>query len=319
MKDQFGREINYLRISVTDRCNLRCVYCMPEEGVEMLSHEDILSFEEIVTVCEQAVRLGITKIRITGGEPLIRLGITKLVEMIHHIPGIQEINMTTNGVLLRKHISELAAAGLHGVNISLDTTDEKEFERITRRSCFEEVMEGIDSAIEAGLCVKINSVLMDHENYKRMILMAKDRPVDVRFIELMPIGSGRNIAGPSNEEVFRFLKEEYPDIEKDMRVHGNGPAVYYKIPGFLGSIGFISPIHGVFCDHCNRIRLTATGCIKPCLCYGECFDLRPLLRTGDIEAVYKVLEKGIQSKPGAHCFDRPEDVSEEKRMVSIGG
>ena len=332
MRDKYKRDINYMRISITDRCNLRCTYCMPPEGIESIPMEEILSFEEILQVVRAAVELGITRFRITGGEPLVRRGVENLVGMIKSVEGVEQVNITTNGVLLKEKLPDLIAKGLDGVNISLDTTDSGTFEKLTRRDCYDQVTEAIDAAVESGIKVKLNAVLWDKSSYKDMIELAREKDLCLRFIELMPIGDGAKMQGASNEEVFTYLKEKYPDMTKDDRQHGNGPAVYYKIPGFKGSIGFISPIHGVFCSSCNRIRLSATGQLKPCLCYGDTLDVKSVIRQGKHikkeaasrnkalqEEIKGVLQQAILQKPQAHCFDNRSKVTENHKMVSIGG
>ena len=321
MKDSFGREIDYMRISITDRCNLRCRYCMPK-GIETIPAKEILSYEEIEEICTQAAFLGIRKIKITGGEPLVRLDAPKLIGRIKRVPGIEAVTMTTNGVLLSRYLWELLEQGLDGVNVSLDTLDRRRYEEITGFDCLEQVLEGIDQAVERKLPVKVNAVLQQEtgrEEWKELVLLARDREIDVRFIELMPIGMGRRSRGVSNQELLEQIKEAYPGLREDKRVHGNGPAVYCRIPGFLGSVGFISPLHGKFCQDCNRIRLSADGKLKPCLCYGKTIDLKRPLQRGEPEGVREALREAIRQKPQAHCFEEPDEVTEERQMASIGG
>ena len=326
MIDQYGRTIDYMRISITDRCNLRCRYCMPED-IEKIPMKDILTYEEIGEISRAAVSLGIRKFKITGGEPLVRKDAAALVEKIHKIPGTEQVTLTTNGILLKKCLPELLAAGLDGVNISLDTLDAAQFETITGKNDLDQVLEGIEAAFQAGIPVKINTVLQRDVNadaWRQLIQFAKDRPIDVRFIEMMPIGFGRKFEPVYGEEIREKIRSLYPDLEEDPRVHGNGPAVYVRVPGWKGSIGFISAIHGKFCRDCNRIRLTSTGKLKPCLCYGENIDLLPLLRnpadkTARAEALKNAIEDAIRKKPEAHCFDLLSKVTEQKKMVEIGG
>lgn len=283
MKDSLNREINYMRISVTDRCNLRCVYCMPH-GIPTIPMEEILTYEEITRVCKQAVALGITRFKITGGEPLARLGCPALIRMIRRIPGVEQVTMTTNGVLLGKYLEELTAAGLNAVNISLDTTDRCLYEQITGSDCLNQVISSIKAACKSGLKVKINTVLqqgLNADSWRDLLQLAKQYGIDVRFIELMPVGQGRFGTPVSNISLFHDIEKEFGPLIPDNKTHGNGPAVYYRLPGFDSSVGFISPIHGTFCGSCNRIRMTSTGEIKPCLSYGSGFDVRSALRTGD--------------------------------------
>lgn len=326
MKDRFGREIDYMRISITDRCNLRCRYCMPE-GIRLVPMEEILTFEEIKQVCETAAELGIRRFKITGGEPLVRLGCAGLIGMIKEIPGVEQVTLTTNGILLGEYLEELMENGLDGVNVSLDTLDEKTYKQITGFDALGKVLESIGRAADKGLRVKINSVLQKGINDKEwaaLAELAKERPVDVRFIEMMPIGYGKKSEGIAGNEVYLRLQERYPGIKEDDSVHGNGPAVYYRIPGFSGSIGFISAVHGRFCSTCNRIRLTAKGELKPCLCYETSVDVKAALRNSVCHAdmaeeVKAAVRKAIDMKPQGHCFDAEEKITERKQMVQIGG
>ncbi len=355
MKDQYGRTIDYMRISITDKCNLRCQYCMPE-GVEILPMSHLLTFEEMVKVCTAAAELGIRKIKVTGGEPLVRRGAPVLFGMLRGISGIEDVTLTTNGVLLKKYLPVLMDNGLRSVNISLDTMDRARYEKITGRDAFPQVMESIEAAVDAGLQVKINTVLLEGINgdgWEQMLLYARKHPVDVRFIEIMPIGAGRAFTGVSNRTLLARIRERYPVLAEDPSVHGNGPASYYSIPGFAGGVGFISAMHGKFCGCCNRIRMSAQGEVKPCLCYGTSVDLRQALRrgnlddeesrmvrenaatgnvgklTGDVSSAKKgddrqeelknLLSRAIWNKPQAHCFEQRDAITEDKKMVSIGG
>lgn len=329
MKDSYGRTIDYMRISVTDRCNLRCRYCMPE-GIETLPMRELLTFEEILQIVQAAVSLGITKIKITGGEPLVRKDIARLVGMIHAVEGVASVTMTTNGVLLREHLEELVKNGLDAVNISLDTMNAAEYEQITGRDELKNVLAGIEAAEKTGLKVKVNTVLWDNacrDELFPILQLAKERNIDVRYIELMPIGEGKMGKGLSGEEWLHRLRKQYPALCEDDRVHGNGPAKYYRIPGFCGSVGFINAVHGKFCENCNRIRLSSTGQLKPCLCYGETADLRKIVRqcnpSGNKkqiqEALADAMAAAIREKPKAHCFETRSEITEKKKMVSIGG
>ena len=321
MFDLQGREINYLRVSITDKCNLRCRYCMPE-GVDRLPMSDLLTLEEIRAVCRQASFLGIDRIKITGGEPLVRRGVVELVTMLRELPGIRQITMTSNGVLLPEFLPDLVRAGLDGINISLDTLDRENYVRITGRDHLDQVMEGMEMALASGIRVKMNSVLMKGLNDREwldLISMARTKKMDVRIIEMMPIGFGKSYESVSNQELLLLMKEHFPDIREDPGIHGNGPAVYYQIPGWKGSIGLISPVHGKFCDSCNRIRMSAMGDLKPCLCYAPVANIRDLLRSRGEEAVAEILKKVIAEKPEAHCFGKVEDITEERQMIAIGG
>ena len=321
MIDATGRMIDYMRISITDRCNLRCRYCMPD-GIEQVEMAQILTYEEIRRVCTLAAELGIRKIKITGGEPLVRKGCVDLIKMIKEIPGISQVTMTTNGILLKENLKSLMQAGLDGVNISLDTLDRKRYQNITGTDACETVRQAIIAAAESGIRTKVNTVLQSQDNkedWQELVKLAELLPIDVRFIELMPIGYGKKNQGVSNIDLLEKIRKKYPKIQKDAKIHGNGPAVYYKIPGFAGGIGFISAMHGKFCHTCNRIRLTSTGELKPCLCYGKTYPLREFLRNGTKMQVKEQIEKAIRKKPAAHCFEEPGRITEEHPMAQIGG
>lgn len=326
MKDNFERKIDYMRISITDRCNLRCAYCMPR-GICLVPVEEILTFEEIEMVCQAAAELGIRKFKITGGEPLVRRGCPKLVGRLRALPGVEQVTLTTNGVLLGKYLYELLDNGLEAVNVSLDTLDTGTYRRVTGSSELHTVLDNIDRGVKAGLRVKINSVLqkgINDSEWEALVCLAKERKIDVRFIEMMPIGYGKGCEAVKGEEIFFALQNKYPLIERDIAVHGNGPAAYYRIPGFAGSVGFISAVHGKFCDSCNRIRMTAQGELKPCLCYGDSVDVKAVLRSGSPEGermdrIKEALKEAVGRKPQMHCFENMKQISEERQMVQIGG
>lgn len=337
MKDSYNREIDYLRISVTDRCNLRCVYCMPETGIETVSMDEILSFEEIVVICEAAAELGIKKLKITGGEPLVRKDVPTLVRMLHDISGIEQVTLTTNGILLDKYIDELVDCGLDGVNISIDSLDPERYKKVTRVGNLEEALKGLNAAINSGIKVKTNSVLYAKDDWKQIVALAKDNDIDVKFIETMPIGMGDGYSGVFKEEIFEYFRQQGVALDFDADKKGNGPAIYFKPEGYKGNIGIIAPIHGKFCTSCNRIRLSATGMIKPCLCFKDAFDVKSALRGVDAdmtfekindkdvvrngvkEAVCEVLKKAILAKPEGHKFNEKEHVTETRCMSAIGG
>lgn len=319
MVDGYGREINYMRISITDRCNLRCRYCMPQ-GVTLTNMSEILSYEEIVSVCQQAVSLGITRFKVTGGEPLVRKGADRLVAMIKDIPGVEQVTITTNGILLKEYAKKLKIAGIDGINISLDTLDAEKFRKITGFDALGKVVEGIDAAVDAGLKVKLNSVLTeDNREYDSLIAFAREKEVLLRFIEMMPIGYGKEQEGISNQWLMETLERRYGTLCPVSESLGNGPSVYYRLPGEETVIGFISAIHGKFCNFCNRIRMTATGEIKPCLCYETSISIKEPLRAGNMEEVKGRLTWSMEHKPYAHCFEEADKITEEKKMVQIGG
>ena len=324
MKDQYGRIIDYMRISITDRCNLRCRYCMPE-GVELVPMKNILSYEEIEMVCQAAAKAGIRKFKITGGEPLVRLGCPELIGKIKKIPGVEQVTMTTNGVLLSKYLPELLENGLDAVNISLDTLIPEKYQEITGADELERVRKSIFMAEKSEIRVKINTVLqkgVNDEEWKSLAELAKKNKLDVRFIELMPIGQGRAENGISGAWVLGKLKEAY-GIEGEFYPlegrFGNGPAVYYQLPGFQGKIGLISALHGKFCDRCNRIRMTSTGKLKACLCYADTISVFEAARHGSEEEIRKCLEQAIRGKPKMHHFEEQNFITEQKNMSQIGG
>ena len=325
MLDKLNRQIEYMRISVTDRCNLRCVYCMPEQGIENISHEEILSYDEIIRICKCIANLGIKKIKITGGEPLVRKDIINLIKEIKNINGIDEVTMTTNGVLLYEMANELYEAGIDAVNISLDTLDKDKFFDITRRNKYKNVSMAIDKLISLGVRVKINCLAIKEYNFNEITKIAKyskNNNVDVRFIELMPIGYGKNYTGISNKIILDLLEEEYGSFTKIEEKRGNGPAVYYKNDNFKGCIGLISAISNEFCETCNRVRLTATGFLKLCLHYNKGIDLKELIRR-DItdKELENIIYNAIRNKPLGHNFYHENNIEniEDKNMVQIGG
>ena len=326
MIDGKGRLIDYMRISVTDRCNLRCRYCMPD-GIRQIAMSEILTYEEIERICQIAAELGIKKLKITGGEPLVRKGCTDLIRRLKKVPGIEQVTLTTNGVLLTEYLESLKKAGTDGINISLDTCNSIRYQAITGMDACDRVIEAVHKSAVSGIRTNVNAVLQEDnpegevckEDIKGLLDLSKETAVDVRFIELMPIGYGKKRHGVSNDRVLSEIRKIYPEIKRDERTHGNGPAVYYQIPGFSGSIGFISAMHGKFCRECNRIRMTATGDIKPCLCYADVYPLRDLLRSGNYELVKEQLTEAVRKKPEAHCFEEPGAVTEEHQMVQIGG
>ena len=323
MLDQYGRGIDYLRISVTDRCNLRCRYCMPEP-VAAVRHEDILRYEEILRICRAAAQLGITKFKVTGGEPLVRAGCAEFIAALKKQPGTEQVTLTTNGLLLEANLDALAAAGLDGVNISLDTLDNARFRSITGYSGdgADTLLRVLKECCTKGLKTKINAVLLEETEADAPALaaIAERLPVDVRFIELMPIGFGTAMKRVSPEDILAALKERWPDLAPTEERRGNGPAHYYKSTALPGRIGFIDAVSHKFCAECNRVRLTSTGQLKPCLCYAGSADLRALLRGGCTdEELKEALRAAVYAKPRAHCFGTDAAVTEKHMMSQIGG
>lgn len=338
MRDKYGREIDYLRVSITDRCNLRCRYCMPGD-IETLPMSEILTYEEIEYIAGIAASCGIRKIKITGGEPLIRRDCCKLVKMLKVLFGVEEVTITTNGVLLEDHLTGLLEAGIDGINISIDTLDPERYKSITGADELNRVLRGLYKAYDLGVRVKINAVSIDwssfsgqegmtsnekFENAYGLIELCRDKDIDVRFIEMMPIGSGKGFKSVPHDLFIPAVEDRYPGIVRDESRHGNGPSVYYRIPGYKGSVGFISAIHGPFCDSCNRIRLTSRGFLKSCLCFDTGVDLKSLVRsdmTDDekIKAVRSGIEETVLCKPKAHAFRSTESITEKHTMSAIGG
>ena len=323
MRDALGREISYMRLSVTDRCNLRCRYCMPAEGVPATAHGDILRYEELLRVAQAAVSLGIDRFKVTGGEPLVRRGITDFICSLKALPGVKQVTLTTNGLLLPSLLDGLLDAGLDAVNISLDTRDNAQYQFITRSShTADEVLHAV--RLCAGrLPTKINAVLLPETAAQLIPLarLAEELPVDVRFIERMPLGAaGIGAAEPVHREVIDRLHAVWPDLAPVQERRGNGPARYYASSGLRGCIGLIEAVSHAFCASCNRVRLTSTGLLKPCLCYETGSDLKPLLRGGaDDVALRDAIEQAVQDKPAAHCFAERQAVTERKSMNQIGG
>lgn len=327
MKDQFNREITYARISVTDRCNLRCRYCMPANGVSKLPHGEILRFEEIIRVAETLARLGIRKIRLTGGEPLLRRNLPNLIRELKSLRGIEIVTLTTNGVLLERLAPTLIASGLDGINVSLDTLDAREFEEITRRGIFAEVRRGIQFLLDAGFSnVKLNCVPLRGVNEDSLVslaALAKDRDLKVRFIELMPFGcaSRSGLSGMTAAEIISKLNKNYGElIPHDSEKILQGPAKYFSVKNFVGQIGFIEALGNKFCDSCNRIRLTAEGFLKACLCYDSGTDLKKILRSGaSDEELLSVVRETIYNKPREHSFDKNSSSRDVRQMYQVGG
>ena len=327
MQDQFQRKIEYLRISVTDCCNLRCRYCMPAHGVKKLRHADVLTYEEILRDVRALAALGVRKVRLTGGEPLVRRDITRLVRGLKEIPGIETVALTTNGVLLGTMMDELLDAGLDAVNLSLDTLDGGTFFSITRRPMFGAVMEALTRlAEEERLTVKVNCVPImgvNDEEIAALASIARAHPIDVRFIELMPIGMAKEagLTGVPPAEVRRILEESFGALVPVVKEALTGPAACFRPAGFRGALGFIDALEHKFCSSCNRVRLTAEGYLKLCLALEAGFDLRTLLRKGaDDAALFRKLRQVIAEKPREHHFEASGGAGEEKRrMYQIGG
>jgi cyclic pyranopterin phosphate synthase len=332
VKDSYSRNINYLRISVTDRCNLRCVYCMPPEGVKWVPHESVLAYEELIRLVEAAAELGISKVRITGGEPTVRAGIVDFVRLLALVPGLDDISMTTNGIALPGLASDLKRAGLKRVNISLDTLKPERFKSITRIGKLDDVLAGIQSAQEARLVpLKLNAVVIQGFNDDEMVDLARlsiDQELHIRFIELMPFADFHCSLGASDlklsflpyTQVMAVVEGALGKLEPVKSPLGNGPARYYRLPGAMGTVGFISPLsEGHFCTGCNRLRLTSEGRLRPCLLNDMEADIRPLLKRGASKDELKAFIEGvIKDKPQNHKLARGLR-PQARKMIQIGG
>ena len=325
MFDRYQREIHYLRLSVTDLCNLRCRYCMPD-GVEKLEREAVLTYEEFLRLAALFARCGIDTVRVTGGEPLVRKNVAQLVAGLKATPGIRRVTLTTNAVLLAEQLPALLDAGLDSVNISLDTLRPEVFRQITARDDFAAVQAGLQAALESGLPVKLNCVPQAGVNegeLEALAALAKDNAMQVRFIEMMPIGYGAAMPCISGPELRARFARRWPELAplSPAQEHalGDGPAVYYTVPGWQGSIGFIAAVHGKFCASCNRVRLTSQGFLRPCLASETGCDLRTLLRGGAAdEELLQAIRETIWSKPREHHFG-DNSMPATRGMYRIGG
>ena len=315
MKDNFGRDIYYLRLSVTDKCNLRCIYCMPEAGIFKKKHEDVLTVEEIAEIVRATAACGITKVRITGGEPLVRRGIIEICSQISKIKGISEVCLTTNAILIPQYAKQLKTAGVNRLNISLDSLDRKTYNEITRSDSLDEALAGIHVALETGFdAIKINAVLIGGVNDSEilnMLELTRKYKVNVRFIEVMPIGECADWAASRFISVQSVL-EMAPELYE---AGTNGVTKQYMLPGGLGTVGLISPISSHFCPTCNRIRITADGVLKPCLHSAEEINLRGLHG----EKLENVIRRAISEKPRKHELDAGKQSESARNMNAIGG
>lgn len=324
MTDEYGRKIDYLRVSVTDRCNLRCRYCMPEEGITQTAHSALLTFDEIVMICSAMAQLGVQKIKLTGGEPLIRRDVVSLVRDIKGIPGIKKVTLTTNGILLEEKMEDLANAGIDNINVSLDTLQPQLYREITRRDGLDKALAGIRKALQyPNVGIKINCVPLHipGQDLSEIAALAKAYPVHVRFIEMMPVGLGKNFSYQKEEDIVKLLEQKFGHMEPWKGTLGNGPSHYYELEGFQGKIGFISAISHQFCRNCNRIRLTSQGYLKTCLQYETGQDLRELIRGGySVDELKESIRSAVNKKPAGHSFLQ-EDIQGEDHlcMSQIGG
>lgn len=324
MLDNLGRTIDYARISITDRCNLRCVYCMPAEGVPKRPHADILPFDDIERVCRVFAGLGVVSLKVTGGEPLVRKGAPDLVARLAAIPGIARVTMTTNGILLPAYADSLRRAGLRGVNISLDAVRPGRYRELTRGGDLSQALRGVDSALAAGFdSVKVNCVPFRdgrEEDLFEVAELARDRFLHVRFIEMMPIGRGADFQAVPGAVVRDALARRYGSLVPCAPPAGSGPAGYFSLPGFRGTVGFIDTLDHSACGRCNRVRLTPDGDLKTCLHADAGLSLKPALRDRDADALATTIRDAIAAKPPCHHFGETGGGEVETRPMSrIGG
>jgi len=333
--DTFGRVINYLRVSITDRCNLRCVYCMPPEGVEWKPHNTMLRFEEILRLCGIMAGLGIRKIKVTGGEPLVCRGVPEFIKNLKALPGIENVTLTTNGVLLGAYLDETETTGYSteavpdGVNISLNALEPRRYGQISRYDGTNPavILSLIDRLLEKGVTVKLNCVPIRSFNEDEILpisALAKEKNIAVRFIELMPLGSAGTLQPVSGGEIAEMLEKTYGTLTPYSGILGNGPAVYYSLPDFTGKIGFINAISYGFCETCNRLRLTSEGALKLCLANELCIDLRKMLRSGACdEDLIQAVNEAVAKKPRFHSLSKVYGASLTEKpaagMSCIGG
>ena len=314
--DSFGRTIDYMRISITDRCNLRCKYCMPSEGIEPISHNNVLRYEELLRICKIALKNGIRNFRVTGGEPLLRKGCLDFLKALKDLSG--HVSITTNGILLEPALEAMAAMEIDGINISLDSLNPNTYQHLTGKDLFPTVWNSLCKAVDMGFKVKVNCVPMKGVNDMEIASIAQlteKMPLDVRFIEFMPSGTEDSFKRVTSDEIIGILKEVYPDLSVDERKRGNGPARHFASPKLLGRIGIIDAIGNCFCERCNRVRLTSDGFLKMCLFHENTLDLRTMLRSSagdnEIEAAFRA---AVLGKP-----ERYFEESSIKNMSQVGG
>ena len=323
--DRFNRRINYLRVSITDRCNLRCVYCTPPDGERRLRHRDILRYEELLRIVRIAIKLGIKKIRLTGGEPFVRKGVQEFIPRLTSIKGLDDVSLTTNGVYLKENLEMLKAAGIKRINVSIDSLNRVKFKRITRFDYLTKVWEGIEKARDIGFYpIKLNVVIMKGINDNEVLdfgRLAIEHPYHIRFIECMPVGFESNsLAFIPNSEIEKTLVHKFGPLIPVSPGQNDGPAERYRFDGGKGEIGLISPISNSFCQHCNRLRLTANGMLLPCLLSNIEVDIKDPLRKGCLdEELIEVFLKAVKEKPECHVLNFDNNQKVHRKMCSIGG
>lgn len=305
MYDQYNRKIDYLRISLTDRCNLHCRYCQPEVS-EHVPHNEILRYEELLRICRAALQLGIRKFKITGGEPLLRKGCSDFIASLKQMDGVEQVTLTTNGTLLSKQLPALIAAGVDSINVSLDTLDATYYTELTGGS-LGSVLQALQELQAAGIPFKMNCVPLAENglaDIMQLLKLAHKYQAPLRFIELMPLACNANLKGVSGSEIRKQLEQAGLALQPDAQRYGNGPASYWRISGYAMPVGFIEPLHNKFCAVCNRVRLTSVGMLKPCLYSDEGMNLKKLLRDGASDTdLVKAMQEIIYAKPAGHSFD----------------
>ena len=323
--DSFGRTIDYLRISITERCNLRCLYCMPSDCSGKIAGDEVMRFEDLLRICRILASIGISTVRVTGGEPLVRKGVADFIKEIKSIDGIKRVNMTTNGMLLGEHLQSLAAAGLDAINISLDTLDNEKFRHLAGREGLAAILPAIDRALALGLTVKINCVPLrgfNEEDIVRIAALAKDKKIGVRFIELMPLGAAAAMQPLPVNETAALIEKAFGQLTPSAVKPGSGPAVYYTLPGFAGYIGIIGALSSRFCEDCNRMRITSAGILKPCLASDIGIGLRQLLKDNASDReIEKAVRELVRKKPAGQNFTAASEKAKlgKIEMARIGG
>lgn len=322
LRDGQNRNIDYLRLSITDRCNLRCQYCMPEKGIKWLDASEILHYNEMIRLCAILANMGLRKIKVTGGEPLVRSNVHDLIRELYRIPHIEEVTLTTNGLLLAPQLDQLYTAGLRSVNISIDTLNIEHYKNLTRGGDLSAVLDSIAYCLKHQMQIKINCVMMAEQidDMLEIACLAKESPIDARFIEMMPIGIGSKFSGLAQEDLLQRLEAQFGSTTTINEKRGNGPAHYVTFPDFQGCIGFIDAISHQFCDQCNRIRLTANGYLKMCLQHEQGVDLKTILRSNaSDDTIRTYIEEALQAKPKQHTFKTQNDDQDSRCMFQIGG
>ena len=305
MYDQYNRKIDYLRISLTDRCNLHCRYCRPEVS-EHVPHNEILRYEELLRICRAALQLGIRKFKITGGEPLLRKGSSDFIASLKQLDGVEQVTLTTNGTLLAQQLPALIEAGVDSINVSLDTLDAAYYTELTGGS-LDSVLQSLQELQIAGIPFKLNCVPLAEaglSDIMQLLKLAHRYNAPLRFIELMPLECNTDLKGLSGSEIRSLLEQAGLQLQRDAQRYGNGPASYWRIGGYKMPVGFIEPLHNKFCAVCNRVRLTSVGMLKPCLYCNEGMNLKRLLRDGASDAdLLQAMQEIIYAKPAGHSFD----------------